>query len=69
MDEWKFQPLDLGFTFVKSARTIVKLFFQSGCLRRITIAILKNSDGMGRVWLSVHSAANCVNVTQLRKAS
>ena len=33
MDEWRFKPGDLGFTFVKSAHNIIKLFFQSRCLR------------------------------------
>ena len=48
----------LRFPFVKSAGNIIKLFFQSRCLRsyfRIYNRPFENSEGMVWVWFSVHS--------------
>ena len=68
--------MDLGFTFVKSAGNIIKLFFQSRCYNfHIYNRHFENSEWMGRVWFSVHSQLTPLqierhaNVMQLWKTS
>ena len=59
----------LRFPFVKSAGNIIKLFFQSRCLRsyfRIYNRPFENSEGMVWVWLSVHSQSTPLQMAASR---
>ena len=59
----------LRFPFVKSAGNIIKLFFQSRCLRsyfRIYNRPFENSEGMVWVWFSVHSQSTPLQMAASR---
>ena len=59
----------LRFPFVKSAGNIIKLFFQSCCLRsyfRLYNRPFENSEGMVWVWFSVHSQSTPLQMAASR---